>query len=343
MNFSIIATPLIGACIGYVTNYIAVKMLFRPLKPVKIGKFTLPFTPGIIPKEKNRLAKGIGEIVGKRLVTKEGLEKMLLSDRVKSTLRQAIEEKLANSHTTLNDVMVSNLTEEKTQALKLEVTKETTAHIQQTLLDSDIGKLLSDQIVKSIKEYFQGGFLAMMMNDSILNSIGTHIGEGITKYIENIQSAMENMSIVIHTGNSIVDSIVNEKLEIAQSKEIEMKIDVAVQEDIGIPAMDLCVMVANSLDNAIEACDKMQPGSKKVVSIYGRYQHGYLSFIISNTVGKNVYISNNTIITDKVDKLNHGYGLQNIKNSVKRNHGKFKIECQDDVFTVYIDIEKQGN
>lgn len=163
----------------------------------------------------------------------------------------------------------------------------------------------------------------------------------VTKYIENIQSAMENMSIVIHTGNSIVDSIVNEKLEIAQSKEIEMKIDVAVQEDIGIPAMDLCVMVANSLDNAIEACDKMQPGSKKVVSIYGRYQHGYLSFIISNTVGKNVYISNNTIITDKVDKLNHGYGLQNIKNSVKRNHGKFKIECQDDVFTVYIDIEKQ--
>lgn len=185
MNFSIIATPFIGACIGYITNYIAVKMLFRPLKPVKLGNFMLPFTPGIIPKEKNRLAKGIGEIVGKRLVTKDGLEKMLLSDRVKSALRQAIEEKLANSHTTLNDVMVSNLTEEKTQILKQQVSEQVAAHLQQTLLDSDIGKLLSEQIVKSIKEYFQGGFLAMMMNDSILNAIGAQIGEGITKYIAN--------------------------------------------------------------------------------------------------------------------------------------------------------------
>ena len=46
----IIAGPAIGAVIGYCTNYIAVKMLFRPLKPIKIGNRTLPFTPGIIPK-----------------------------------------------------------------------------------------------------------------------------------------------------------------------------------------------------------------------------------------------------------------------------------------------------
>ncbi|MEG0107985.1 MAG: DUF445 family protein, partial [Lachnospiraceae bacterium] len=52
-----IAGPLIGAVIGYCTNYIAVKMLFRPLYPVKIGRFTLPFTPGMIPKGKERLAK----------------------------------------------------------------------------------------------------------------------------------------------------------------------------------------------------------------------------------------------------------------------------------------------
>ena len=49
MNYQFIINPLIGAGIGYVTNWIAIKMMFRPTKAIKIGKFTLPFTPGIIP------------------------------------------------------------------------------------------------------------------------------------------------------------------------------------------------------------------------------------------------------------------------------------------------------
>lgn len=185
MNYSVIATPLIGACIGYVTNYIAVKMLFRPLHPVKIGKFQLPFTPGLIPKEKNRLAKAIGEIVGKRLVTKDGIEKMLLSDRVKETLRTKITGSLSHSTTTLEQFMITNLSLEKTEHLKDSLTKEATIKIRQSLLDSNIGELLSSEIIKSIKEYFQGGFLAMMINDSLLNSIGKQIASGITSYVEN--------------------------------------------------------------------------------------------------------------------------------------------------------------
>lgn len=167
--------------------------------------------------------------------------------------------------------------------------------------------------------------------------------KSLNEYLDNIQTTIEGMSVVVHTGNSIVDSIVNEKLEIAQSRNIEMKLDVSLQEDLGVTAMDLCVMIANSLDNAIEACDKIPEGSKKYISVYGRFERGYLSFIIANTVAKNVYISNNIVITDKSDKLNHGYGLQNIKNTVKRNHGKVKIECEDEVFSIYIDIQNIQN
>ena len=82
----ILAGPLIGAVIGYCTNYIAVKMLFRPLHPVKVGNWTLPFTPGIIPRGKARLAKALGNAVGEHLLTKEDLEQMLLSDGVKMTI-----------------------------------------------------------------------------------------------------------------------------------------------------------------------------------------------------------------------------------------------------------------
>lgn len=65
---SLLAGPVIGGVIGYFTNYIAVKMLFRPKTAIKIGSFTVPFTPGIIPKRKPALARAIGQAVGNNLV-----------------------------------------------------------------------------------------------------------------------------------------------------------------------------------------------------------------------------------------------------------------------------------
>ena len=67
MNIQFLIGPVIGLIIGYVTNNIAIKMLFRPLKPVYIGKRRVPFTPGLIPKEKERIAKTIGGVVSTEL------------------------------------------------------------------------------------------------------------------------------------------------------------------------------------------------------------------------------------------------------------------------------------
>ena len=60
MILSYIAGPLIGAAIGYCTNYIAVKMLFYPRKEIRLFGHRLPFTPGAIPRGKPRLAGAIG-------------------------------------------------------------------------------------------------------------------------------------------------------------------------------------------------------------------------------------------------------------------------------------------
>ena len=75
----VLSGPVIGAVIGYCTNYIAVKMLFRPLRPVHLFGRQLPFTPGIIPKGQARLARAIGGVVGDTLLTEEDLQQMLLT------------------------------------------------------------------------------------------------------------------------------------------------------------------------------------------------------------------------------------------------------------------------
>lgn len=183
MDLTTIVTPLIGSGIGYVTNYIAVKMLFRPLKPVKIGNFQLPFTPGIIPKEKDRLAKGISDIVGERLVTKEAIEQMLLSQEVKVALQRKISSFL-DSDTTLESFLNQHLSNEKVEELKTNITDNTSSHIAETLKEADLGTMLSNEIIQSIKDYLKGGFLAMMLNDSILLPIGEQIANRINDFVE---------------------------------------------------------------------------------------------------------------------------------------------------------------
>ena len=73
----IVLPILVGGIIGYCTNYIAIKMLFRPHKAVYLGKWKIPFTPGIIPKNQKRLAGAIGDAVSGQLLTKDAVMESL--------------------------------------------------------------------------------------------------------------------------------------------------------------------------------------------------------------------------------------------------------------------------
>ena len=90
MNFwdilQFLAGPVIGAIIGIFTNYIAVKMLFRPYYTKHIGKLHIPFTPGIIPRRQPALAAALGRMVSEKLVRKEDLRRVLLSDELTNTI-----------------------------------------------------------------------------------------------------------------------------------------------------------------------------------------------------------------------------------------------------------------
>lgn len=68
---------VIGAVIGGMTNAIAIKMLFRPYNPVYIGRWRVPFTPGLIPKRRQELSEQLGQMVMSHLLTAEGIEKKL--------------------------------------------------------------------------------------------------------------------------------------------------------------------------------------------------------------------------------------------------------------------------
>lgn len=95
MDLSYIIAPLLGGVIGYITNDIAIRMLFRPHTAKYVFGIHIPFTPGIIPKEKGRIAEAIGGVISENLMNKEVLEKYLLSEDMIGKVRSAVEEFIA--------------------------------------------------------------------------------------------------------------------------------------------------------------------------------------------------------------------------------------------------------
>jgi uncharacterized membrane protein YheB (UPF0754 family) len=82
--------PIAGAVIGFVTNVIAIRMLFRPLKEIRFLGIRLPFTPGILPRQRHRLAQSIGAMVERELLTPEILRQRLARGDVRELIKNAL-------------------------------------------------------------------------------------------------------------------------------------------------------------------------------------------------------------------------------------------------------------
>jgi uncharacterized membrane protein YheB (UPF0754 family) len=82
--------PIAGAIIGFVTNVVAIRMLFRPLHEVRVLGIRLPFTPGILPRQRHRLAQSIGAMVERELITPEIVRERLSRDDVREKIKESL-------------------------------------------------------------------------------------------------------------------------------------------------------------------------------------------------------------------------------------------------------------
>jgi len=85
------APPVLGAFIGYMTNYVAIKMLFRPLKKWHVLGIRVPMTPGVIPSKRYQLAENMGEMVGEHLLTARDVKQAITSPRFQNKLKNMID------------------------------------------------------------------------------------------------------------------------------------------------------------------------------------------------------------------------------------------------------------
>ncbi|MFT5875697.1 MAG: uncharacterized membrane protein YheB (UPF0754 family), partial [Clostridium sp.] len=152
-NMKFIIGSLVGAVIGYITNWLAIKMLFRPYKEIRFFKFKVPFTPGLIPKEKSRIAKSVGESIGKHLLTKETILKSLCSESMNQQLDSWVKDKvwdIKNSESTVENEISDLLGVEYSDFIK-----DTNKNLSELLINyinednvkSNIAKYVNAQIM----------------------------------------------------------------------------------------------------------------------------------------------------------------------------------------------------
>ena len=185
--FKLIAGPLIGALIGYFTNYIAVKMLFKPHRPVYLLGHRLPFTPGLIPKRKNELAGAIGDAISDVLLTKEDLSQAIPSESIKGAITEELWDRFEKSKESLDSVgqtITSYIPEEHYEMMRDWTEERITEKAMDALRQMDISELVVREGTQAIKEKVKGTMLSMMLNDQTLHSIAVPIGEEIEAYIE---------------------------------------------------------------------------------------------------------------------------------------------------------------
>ena len=181
----ILSGPIIGAIIGYCTNYIAVKMLFRPLRPVKLFGRQLPFTPGIIPKGKARLARAIGGVVGTQLLTEDDLKQTLLNDSVTDSLRRSIDGALeSKADVTRREACCKVVDETKYDAGSAVMEEKLAETLADRVNDMQLGDTIAQQVLEAVRQKVSGSLIGMMLSGDMLDSFAGPIRDGVDSYLQ---------------------------------------------------------------------------------------------------------------------------------------------------------------
>lgn len=150
--------------------------------------------------------------------------------------------------------------------------------------------------------------------------------------LENMQS---NVKGVIQSGNAVLDALLNHKYFLASKYHIEMEVQMCVPTELPQSPADLCIIIGNLLDNAIEAV--RMTSEKKKVEVLIKYEHRKLYINIVNPYSNPVVKGKSgKYITQKKDKENHGIGLDSVRNCVEKNQGILLIDSSDNLFKVTI-------
>lgn len=158
--------------------------------------------------------------------------------------------------------------------------------------------------------------------------------KAIKDYLDKLDTDLSTVDTVVKTGNAMADAILNSKISLAKSKGIAVKVDAHIPVKLKMSELDLCVIIGNLFDNAIDASMAL-PEEQRLIRVYMDMKNTQLYISFTNfTATKKLAKVGNRFQTTKGD--GHGFGLVRIDNIIERLDGYLSRNSEDGAFTTEI-------
>lgn len=159
--------------------------------------------------------------------------------------------------------------------------------------------------------------------------------EKARKYLDEINQSILKIDTVLKTGNTMADAILNSKISLMKSRQIEVEAEAQVPSSLSVPDVDLCIIIGNLLDNAMEACCRLEP-ENRFVHIYIHVKGAMLYMSFTNSSGKKQHKIGNLFLSSKGSE--HGFGLVRVDSLIAKNGGYLTRASEDGGYTTEVTL-----
>ena len=159
-------------------------------------------------------------------------------------------------------------------------------------------------------------------------------GSPAKKYVEDLLSVSYEQAKLCHSNNDVINSVINCKIEEARDENIPFEHYVMLSSPVYLSSVDICAILANQIDNAIEACKRINNGKERSIKVKIWQKEAFLFFKVTNTAPGNPFDEKKELKSSKTDNTDmHGLGVKNIMRTVSRYGGTLKNEYANGYFT----------
>lgn len=163
--------------------------------------------------------------------------------------------------------------------------------------------------------------------------------EALRRYLDELDDDLTTLDMVIKTGNPMTDAILNSKISLARSKQVQVVADAHIPVRLRLPELDLCCILGNLFDNAIEASLQL-PEPERLIRVYMEMKGEQLYISFTNfTAGKKMKKTAGRFASSK--GKGHGLGLMQIDRIIRRLDGYVDRNSEDGAFTTEILLPQQ--
>ena len=152
-------------------------------------------------------------------------------------------------------------------------------------------------------------------------------------YLDALEQDLEDINLLFNTGNINADAVLNAKISLAVKKGIKVDYKAVVPKTLAVSDIDLCVVIGNLIDNAVEACEKVEP-ERQFIRLYIGILQKQLYLSVSNATCETVRKFDEQYISSK--RGNHGHGLKRINKIVDKYGGFINRKNEPGVFVTEI-------